>query len=66
MRIYYYYTKGVLQFHSTKKEWRVFYPKKGAKASRTGEVLSKDQVRCIVMNYKMKGKPVIHREVSND
>lgn len=61
MRIYYIYTKGVLQFNSPAKEWRVFYPHKGAKASRKGEILTKDQVRCILMNYKMKGKPMVHK-----
>lgn len=60
MRIYYPFRKGVLRFQN--KEWYIFYPKKGASANRSGEgPLSQSQVRVVFQNYRMTGKPVVHK-----
>lgn len=61
MKIYYCFDKGVLQFHCPTRVWRVFYPRKGAKANRVGTIINQDQTRVIFQNYKLKGKPVVHK-----
>ncbi len=64
MRIYYImypFNKGVLQFDCPSKTWRVFYPQAGAKAKRKGQILNQNQTRTIFLNYRMTGKPIVHR-----
>lgn len=61
MKVYYPFRKGLLRFECSTKTWKVFYPRKGAKANRSGEILNRDQARVIFQNYRMTGKPIVHR-----